>query len=325
MANTLLVVQLAIFLVLITGWAMTSMSYRVARGRSYRALAGDERFGDDIQATLNAIEAERMVTAVKKKDPAYQGLKVKERKRLSKEQRRTIFRAEAKARDEYLQTASLGIFHYIIIFVVFSVLGLLAEEIWMWVSVGNTESRVGVVWGPFSPLYGFGALMFTIVLWNFRGCRWYEILLVSMGLGAALEQTTGMAMEYFWHAQSWTYIGLVDAITQWVSWTTVALWGVIGLFYTKVLMPELVWHIGEPSRPAQTVIVGVLVAFMTLDLLMTAYSFYRLEQRSLGIPAQNAIDAYVDYHFNDEFIADRFQNLVVGEQLEPNDRSKWNF
>ena len=323
MANTLLVVQLAVFLVLITGWAMRSMSYRIARGRSYRALAGDERFGDDIQSTLNAIERERLGAAVRVSDDAYEGLKVKRRPHLSREQRRSIFQAEMKTRDEYLQTASLGIFHYIIIFIAFSVIGLVAEEIWMWVSLGSTESRVGVVWGPFSPLYGFGALMFTIVLWNFRTCRWYEVLPVSMGLGAALEQTTGMAMEYFWHAQSWTYIGLPDAITQWVSWTTVCLWGVIGLVYSKLVMPELVWRIGEPSSRMQTVLVGVLVAFMTLDLLMTAYSFYRLEQRSLGIPAQNPIDAYVDYHFNDQFIEDRFQNLVVGQQLDPNDRSQW--
>ena len=93
---------------------------------------------------------------------------------------------------------------------------------------------------------------------------------------------------------------------------------VLGVIFTKVVLPEFVWFIGEPSSKTQAVLVGVLVAFITIDLLATAYCFYRMEQRALGIPPQNAVDVYVDSHFNNDFIQDRFQNLVVGSQLAPN-------
>ena len=57
------------------------------------------------------------------------------------------------------------------------------------------------------------------------------------------------------------------------------------------------------------------MAFLVLDMTMTVYCFYRKAQRDVGIPPANAMDAYVDQHFSDEFIENRFQNLVVGKDL----------
>lgn len=342
--NTLLLILLFVFVCLLTSWAISEVSWRFMSGRSYSEAMGRERFDADdvVDASTLAYKASssdslqsriasrlarkesqrqerfRKRVGVSRHDPAYYELRTRTGRPMSKEQRKATLKAERMAKHQYLEQASLGITHYITIFLVCSLLGLVGEEIWMWHSQGLTQSRVGVVWGPFSPLYGFGGLMFAIVLWNFRDSKWYEILLASMGAGAAIEQATGMCMEFFWHAQSWTYLGLPDAITQWVCWRSIVLWAVLGVIFTKVVLPEFVWFIGEPSSKTQAVLVGVLVAFITIDLLATAYCFYRMEQRALGIPPQNAVDVYVDSHFNNDFIQDRFQNLVVGSQLAPN-------
>ena len=83
-------------------------------------------------------------------------------------------------------------------------------------------------------------------------------------------------------------------------------------------MPEVIYRIGEPTTRAQVVIVTFMTVFLVVDMLATVYCFYRKAQRDVGIPPANAADVYVDQHFSDEFIADRFQNLVVGKDLEPN-------
>ena len=80
----------------------------------------------------------------------------------------------------------------------------------------------------------------------------------------------------------------------------------------------MIYRIGEPTNCAQVVIVTVMTVFLIVDMLATVFCFYRKAQRDLGIPPANPVDAYVDSHFNDEFIENRFQNLVVGEDLEPN-------
>lgn len=294
--------------------AASSVFDSVERRRGRAEAVGEERFDAGTRVTAATVGAVVPIGS----DPAYRAMATRPVGAESPEQREQVPRLGRVARERYLSQARLGITHYIVIFIVASVLGLFAEELWMWVSQGRVESRVGVVWGPFSPLYGFGALVFTVVLWNFRDSPWYEVFLVSMGTGAAIEQTTGLCMEYFWHAQSWTYIGLPDAITQWICWTSVLLWGVLGVVYGRVVLPEAVWIMGEPSSKVQAVVVGVLVALVSVDLIATAYCFFRMEQRALGIPPQNVVDAYVDSRMGDEFIEDRFENLVVGRQLDPN-------
>lgn len=323
MINTLLVILLVIFVCMLAAWCSRSVMDAQLRSRGRARALGEERFEADSAVDAGTLDGRRRLPRPLRRrtppaDPAYGSMATRPAPAVSSEQRRAVRRAERLARDQYLDRATLGITVYIVVFIVASMLGLFAEEVWMWHSQGRMENRAGVVWGPFSPLYGFGGLLFTVVLWNFRKASLAEVFLVSMGVGAAIEQSTGMAMEYFWHAQSWTYLGLPDAITQWICWSSILVWGVLGVVYARLVLPEIVWVVGEPSHRLQGAVVAVLVVAISVDLLATAYCFYRMGQRSLGIPPQNAVDVYVDGHFNDEFIEGRFQNLVVGKQLAPN-------
>lgn len=147
------------------------------------------------------------------------------RAKLAKAQRRIIRDTKTFLRNEYLEAHPPSIYQYIIIFLIASVLGLVLETVYTFVMFGVVESRVGLVWGPFSPLYGCGAVLLTVCLWQVRDRPWWQIFLLSALLGGALEQTTGWGMERFANAESWTYLGLPDHITQWVAWRFLAMWG----------------------------------------------------------------------------------------------------
>lgn len=71
-------------------------------------------------------------------------------------------------RESYLDAMHMGWYQVVILFVVGSMAGLLLEEIWMLITAGLTESRVGLVWGPFSPLYGAGAVLLTLISYQLR-------------------------------------------------------------------------------------------------------------------------------------------------------------
>lgn len=85
-------------------------------------------------------------------------------------------------------------------------------------------------------------------------------------------------------------------------------------------MPELIYRIGQPTTTRQMVVVGVLTAFMTLDIVMTVACFWRAGQRHRGVPPSNPFEVYVDTHFDDDFIADTFENMQIGGKLPPADR-----
>ena len=239
------------------------------------------------------------------------------RPKISKEQRRVIRAARIELRNDFLNDHRPGFYQYILLFLIASVLGLLLETVWMYVLYGVLESRVGLVWGPFSPLYGCGAVLLTVVLWRLRDQPAWMIFLISAALGGLLEQIAGWSMQTVMHAWSWSYLHFPDHITQWVAWRFLIAWGLLGIVWCKAIMPELLYRIGEPTRRRQVVLVTLLSIFIALDIMMTVMCFYRSGKRQEGVPPQNAFEEYVDRHFDDRFIADTFQNLNFSRDKQP--------
>ena len=52
-------------------------------------------------------------------------------------------------------------------FIIFSIIGLIIETIFCYITTGVLESRKGLIWGPFCPVYGVGAVI-LILLWKMK-------------------------------------------------------------------------------------------------------------------------------------------------------------
>ena len=229
--------------------------------------------------------------------------------RISREQQRAIRARRTADREAFLDRCRPGFYQYLIIFLMASVLGLVLETVFTLITMGVLQSRVGLVWGPFSPLYGCGAVLLTLALWPIRKRPWWCAFLLAAAVGGLLEQLTGWGMEHFMHAVSWSYLHLPDHLSQWVAWRFLVMWGALGTAWCKLIMPELIYRIGDPTTTRQMAVVGLLTAFMALDILMTLMCFYRATQRMRDIPPGNPFEVYVDTHFDDRFMADTFENM----------------
>ena len=243
--------------------------------------------------------------------------RTKLRPKISSAQQRVIYEARRALREDFLNDHAPGFYQYIIIFLVASVLGLILETVYMYALYGVVESRVGLVWGPFSPLYGFGAVLLTAVLWPLRNQPIWIIFVISAGIGGILEQIAGWGMETVMHAWSWSYLHFPDHITQWVAWRFLIMWGVLGLAWCKLIIPEMLFRIGEPTTRRQAVVAGLLAAFIALDVSITVMCFYRAGKRQEGIPPQNVFEEYIDRHFGDDFISDTFENINLDRDKRP--------
>lgn len=233
------------------------------------------------------------------------------------------WRASNEAIDEYLDHLHLGWYQIVIIFFVGCMAGLLIEEVWMLATSGLTESRVGLVWGPFSPLYGFGAALLTILSFALRRAhaRAWQVFLASAVVGGVLEQLAGWSMSALFDAESWTYLHLPDHITQWVAWRFLVMWGVLGLVWCRSVMPRLLYQIGMPTARRQVIFVALVATYLVADIAMTLVCFDRKAERDAGVPPSNPFEEWVDTNYSDEFIAGRFQNLKIGDQRDEVDEN----
>lgn len=215
------------------------------------------------------------------------------------------------------------------VFVSASILGLALEDLFHVLVYGGYESRAGFVWGPFSPIYGVGAVALTLFLNRFYYTHDLVIFLVAMVVGATLEYGASWMMETFWHAIAWDYTGTFGSIDGRTNFFFGVMWGTLGLFWVRFVLPiikSVQMRFGDKlagkSGKLFRVISWLLVAFMLVDAVMTVLVLHREGQRTQGIPPATQIDVMLDEVFPDEWLQERFHNMTVsadvGKQAQEN-------
>lgn len=145
----------------------------------------------------------------------------------------------------------LDFFNLFWIFVIASVAGVVIESIYhvLVVDFGHYEDRAGLLWGPFSPIYGFGAVLMTLALNRFHNAPIPVVFLVSAVIGGAFEYFVSWFMEYAFGAIAWDYTGTFLNINGRTNFMFMCMWGVLGVVWVKLALPGASAH-GEPHPVA---------------------------------------------------------------------------
>ena len=190
----------------------------------------------------------------------------------------------------------LNFFNLFWVFVICCFLGLIIETIYHFVVVvpGEIQDRAGLLYGPFSPIYGFGAVLMTVALNRFYKANPAIIFGVSAVIGGLFEAATALFMELGFGAVAWDYSGSTifglfpDPIALIFGGRTSALfmcmWGVLGFAWIKFCLPwmlKLINLIPWKVRYSFTTICAVL---MLVNGVMTLEALDCWFERLSGIP-----------------------------------------
>ena len=209
----------------------------------------------------------------------------------------------------------LNFYNLFWIFVIGSIIGICVETLYQIIVFDRYEVRAGLVWGPFSPIYGLGGVLFTVALNRFWDKNVIVIFLTAVLLGTSLEFCSSLIMESCFGLVAWDYSGTFGSIQGRTNFAFGLMWGVLGLLWVRLALPLVLKLIDLiPWRYHIAITIG-LAAFMAFNILVTITAIDRQYQRLNGIPATNLVQGLCDEHFPDDWIKERFPNIRIDASL----------
>ena len=202
-------------------------------------------------------------------------------------------------------------------FVIACVAGTLWEEVLYLVQHHEWVARTGTVIGPFSPIYGYGALAFCVFLgWTLKSWTgwqsWVGTYLISCLIGGTMEFMMSLIAEVVFHEVIWDYHDRFLNICGRTTEPFMLGWGLAGLLLIKVVYPLIIkltsvipYAIGEP-------IFILLLVFMVVDLFLTYGALGRQAMRAAGnADTTNFLWQFFDKYYPDEWLIKRFPAITV--------------
>lgn len=209
--------------------------------------------------------------------------------------------------------ADLGLYRLFWTFVIVSFVGLVVETLVSLPLDGVWKDRAGLVWGPFSPIYGLGAVLFSASLSRLRD-RPAALFVAAALIGGFFEWFTGRTMENLFGFVAWSYIDQPFCIDGYTSLGVAAIWGLYGLAWVRWGMPAVCRLVDYASARAPRAMRAATVAmavFMAVDAAATVTAFECWFERQAVGAVETPIQAFFAEWFPDEFMGRRFQTISL--------------
>ena len=216
----------------------------------------------------------------------------------------------------------VNFFNLFWMFFVCCILGLILEIIWHMVVVdpGHYEDRAGLLFGPFSPIYGFGAVLVTLALNRLYNKNPVITFVVAGLVGGAFEWAVSFFMETSfgitaWDYSSYNFWGIPDPVAVFCGGRTstqfLVMWGILGLVWVKVFLPVMIKVINSMPWQLRYNLTTVMATLMLVNCLMTLGSLDCWYTRTSGLTPSTPIEQFFGDFFPDSFMKGRFQSMTM--------------
>ena len=129
------------------------------------------------------------------------------------------------------------VFYYTIIFFIGSFIGYLYEVIFYLLDDHKLVNR-GFLYGPYLPVYGFGAILLILTLRKFKKNP-LLIFILAMVVTGITEYVAGFLVYKIYHEMWWDYTGLFLNINGYVCLRSVSFFAISGLLLVYLIEPTL--------------------------------------------------------------------------------------
>lgn len=216
----------------------------------------------------------------------------------------------------------LNFFNLFWVFVVCSVLGLIIEVIYHMAVVdpGVYQDRAGMLFGPFSPIYGVGAVLMTVALNRFYRSNPIIIFVVAAVIGGVFEFLVSWFMQTAFGAVAWDYTGMTlfgvpDPIAMLAQGRTstpfMIMWGFLGLVWVKFCLPHMLKLINIIPWKIRYSFTTLCAVLMLVNAVMTLQALDCWFERVSGMPQTAPVEQFYAQYFDNDYMENRFQSMSI--------------
>ena len=197
------------------------------------------------------------------------------------------------------------------IFFIGCILGYIIEVSFYLIKHGVFMNKQGLLYGPFKPMYGLGAVFITVILYFFRNRKSIIIFLYGSIIGATFEYISSVVLEYLFGTCMWNYSKMPYNINGRIFIPYIPIWGIIALIWLKFLYPKFNTLYNKIPKKIMYVLTVFLVIFMTYDIFISSVATSRMTKRAHNIEPTTKVEKYIDKKYTDEYILKRIPYLRV--------------
>ena len=217
---------------------------------------------------------------------------------LEKERLKTERRQKAAPAQVFAQ--GCGFYKLACLFFIGALGGDMIETIFCRLTAGVWMSRSSVLYGPFSIVWGFGAVLLTLLLYRYRDRSDSFIFVFGTVLGGAYEYGCSVVSELLFGTVFWDYSHIPFNLGGRINLLYCFFWGIATVVWIKYCYPLLSRWIERLPLRLGRVLTWLIVLFMVVNMALSALALGRFAQRqSDPAPAQDALGQFLDERFPD--------------------------
>lgn len=208
----------------------------------------------------------------------------------------------------------INFYKLIWIFMIGCVLGYCVEMLWCFITNGYFESRQGLLYGPFSPVYGIGSVLLTLLLYKFLHTRGSIVFLISAVSGGVFEYVCSWAQQKMVGTISWDYTSSNLSIGGRTSVEYCIFWGALGVLFIKEIYPLFDKFFNKISGKTIKIWTYIFIIIMVPNIILSTLAVRREVARMDHVKATNAIDRFLDEHYPNSYMKKVYPNMIFPNQ-----------
>lgn len=196
------------------------------------------------------------------------------------------------------------------IFFIAALLGDIIETLFCRATMGIWMSRSSLIYGPFSIVWGLGAVMFTALLYRYKDKSEGYLFLAGTIVGGVYEYVCSVFTELVFGTVFWDYSHIPFNLAGRINLLYCFFWGIAAAVWMKILYPRLSRLIERIPMKAGKVLTWVIVVFMVFNMAISALALGRYQQRQSAPDAPtNGFTEFLDHYYPDERIHQVYPNM----------------